>query len=141
VLDQDSDASKSTAKEGELLPGIFPTFTVNGPRAKKVACQFTEHDLNPTVAVIALKAPDKPSEARAGLLQKLEARAEANKAAYFGAFAIFLTMEKPLSEDPTGGDAFGTLESLVNQLKLKELTVGMETKNAPGLATFGIDKE
>src|SRR5712691_7044596 len=90
---QNPDAGKSTAKEGELLPGIFPTFTVNGPRAKKVACQFTEHDLNPTVSVIALKAPDKPSEALAGLLQKLETRAEANKAAYFGAFAIFLTME------------------------------------------------
>jgi len=141
ALAQNPDPPKSTAKEGELLPGIFPTFTVNGPQAKKVACQFTERDLNPTVAIIAMKAPEKPSEPLAGLLQKLETRVAQHKAAYFGAFAIFLTMEKPLSEDPTGGDQFGALEGLGSQLKLKEVIVGMETKAVPQLATFGIDKD
>ena len=142
ALAQNPDAPKTTAKEGELLPAVpFPSFNVNGAKAKRLVCLFVERDQNPTVAVIAFKAPEKPSEPLAGLLQKLETRATEQKATYFGAFAIFLTMEKPLSDDPTGGTQFGAVEGLISQLKLKEVTVGLETKDVPQAAAFGIDKD
>jgi len=50
-------------------------------------------------------------------------------------------MAKPITDDPTGGPEFGVLEGLIAQLKLKEVTVGMETKNVPEVTAFGVDKD
>ena len=93
------------------------------------------------MGVIAFKLPEKPTEPFVSLLQKLETRVVENKAAYFGGFGIFLTLDKPLVQDRTGGAAVGAGEGLIKDLKLKEVTIGLEHKDTPHLATFGIDKE
>ena len=88
-----------------------------------------------------MKLPEKPTEPFAVLLQKLEARVVEHKAAHFGEFCIFLTLDKTLSEDPTGGAAVGPAESLAKVLKLKEVVLGLENPAAAPLAAFGIDKD
>jgi hypothetical protein len=138
---QNPDSAKSTGQENQSLPGIFPSFCVNGAHAKSVHCLFCEHELYPGVGIIAFKLPEKPSEPLAVLLQKLEARVADNKAAHFGAFAILLTLNKTLEEDPTGGDAVGAAEGLIKDLMLKEVTLGLEHKDTAPLATFGINKD
>lgn len=133
--------SASTAQEGQLLPAPFPAYAVIGPRAKNVHCLFVSRDLNPTVAVIALKQPTKPTEPLSQLLQKLEAKTAENPGSHFGSFAIFLTLDKPIVEDPTGGAAVAAAESLAKDLKLKECVIGVEHLDKGPLAAFGIDKE
>src|SRR5262245_27233552 len=119
VCGQNPNGGKSTGQENELLPDVFQSLNVNGPHAKSVQCYFCDRDLYPTVAVIAFKQPEKPTEPFASLLQKLEARVAENKVAHFGAFAIFLTLDKTVDQDPTGGDAVAAAEGLIKELKLK----------------------
>lgn len=138
---QDAETAKSTGQDGQLVPGIFPSFNVNGAHAKQLHCLFSEHDLNPAVGIIAFKLPEKPTDPLATLLQKLDARVAENKAAHFGAFAIFLTLDKTIVDDPTGGPAVGAAEGLIKDLKLKEVVLGLEHKGAAPLPNFGIDKD
>jgi hypothetical protein len=141
VVAQDPSPAASTGQEGQLIPAPFPTYSVTGPRAKFVHDLFVEHELDPTVAIIAARPPEKPSEPFAVLLQKLETLAAENRPVHFGAFAIFASLEKPLSDDPTGGAAVGSAEGLAKDLKLKEVVLGVDyLANAP-LAAYGIDKE
>src|SRR5262245_61791556 len=107
LLAQNADTAKSTGQDGQLVPGIFPSFNVNGAHAKQLHCLFSEHDLYPAVGIIAFKLPEKPTDPLAVLLQKLDPRVADNKASHFGAFAIFLTLDKSIVEDPTGGPAVG----------------------------------
>ncbi|MFL5341431.1 MAG: hypothetical protein ACJ8F7_14900 [Gemmataceae bacterium] len=137
---QDGSAA-STGQEGQLVPAPFPSFAVTGPRAKFVHDLFIERELDPTVAVIATSLPKNPTEPLSILLQKLETRVAENKAAHFGAFAIFLTLDKSLSEDPTGGNNVGPAEGLAKDLKLKDVVLGLESPGAAPLAAFGIDKD
>jgi hypothetical protein len=134
-------AAQPPGQEGQLIPAPFASYAVTGPRAKFIHDLFDEHDLDPTVAVIAAKLPEKPTEPLSVLLQKLELKATENKTAHFGAFAIFLTLEKPISDDPTGGAAVGQAESLAKDLKLKEVVLGLEFAGNAPLEAFGIKKD
>jgi len=142
VHSQEPDGSKSTGREGQPVPGIFPSFCINGPHAKKVHCLFCERELYPTVGIVAFRLPEKPTDPLAVLLQKLEARVTENHAAHFGAFVIFLSLDKTLEQDPTGGEMpVAAAEGLIKDLKLKEVTLGLEHKDNAPLATFGISKD
>src|SRR5262245_17262249 len=93
-------ASTSTGQEGQLLPSQFRVYAVTGPRAQFIHDFVVERDLDPTVAVIALQTPTNPQDPLAVLLQKLNEFAAANKASRFGAFAVFLTLDKGFYEEP-----------------------------------------
>ena len=138
-LSAQQPAAPSTGQEGQLLPGPFNVYAVNGARAKHFSCFFVQHDLNPVVAVVAMQLPAKPDEPLAVLLQKLDAFAVANKQAKFGCFAIFATLEKPYLEDLTRDTKVGGVEGLVKSLDLKgELSLGLTHPEAQPLKQFGI---
>jgi hypothetical protein len=138
---QEGSPATSTGQEGQLIPAPLPAFAVTGPRAKYVHDMVVDRELNPTVAIIAAKLPEKPTEPFAVLLQKLETLAADNKPAHFGAFAVFSTLEKPIGDDPTGGAAVGAAEGLAKDLKLQEVELGLIHLSEAPLAAYGIDKE
>jgi len=131
-------AATSTAQEGQLLPAPFRVYAVTGSRAQFVHDFFVERDLDPTVAVIALQTPTNPQDPLAVLLQKLNQFATANKASRFGAFAIFLTLDKGFYEDPDRQKKVGDLESLNKQLTLSDLPVGLASADAEPVKKYGI---
>jgi hypothetical protein len=133
-------AAKSTGQEGQLLPGPFNVYAVTGPRAQYMHDFFVENDLNPTVAVIALQSPTSPQEPLAVFLQKLNQFVTANKSSKLGAFAIFLTIDKPFHEiqEPDRKGKFGELESLNKQLTLSDLPLGLSYPDAEPVKTYGV---
>jgi hypothetical protein len=136
---QQPATAQSTAQEGQLLPGPFSVYAVNGVRAKHFQCFFVQHDLNPVVAVIALQPPANAQDPLGSLLQKLDAFAVANKQAKFGCFAIFATLEKPYLEDLTRDAKAGVLEGLIKTLPLQgEMSLGLTHPEAQSLKQFGV---
>src|SRR5262245_19168095 len=131
-------ASTSTGQEGQLLPSQFRVYAVTGPRAQFIHDFVVERDLDPTVAVIALQTPTNPQDPLAVLLQKLNEFAAANKASRFGAFAIFLTLDKGFYEDANRQKKVGDLESLNKQLSLSDLPLGLSAPDAEPVKKFGI---
>ncbi len=132
-------AAQSTGQDGQLLPGPFRVYAVNGSRAKHFHCFFCENDLNPTVAVIALAPPADAQDPLAVLMQKLDAFAAANKPAKVGVFAIFVTHEKEYL-DELGRDAkVGAIEGLITNLKLQgPILLGLTLPDAQPVKQFGI---
>ncbi len=128
----------STGQEGQLLPGQFRVYAVTGARAQFMHDFVVERDLDPTVAVIALQTPTNPQDPLAVLLQKLNQFAAANKASRFGAFAIFLTLNKGFYEDPDRQKKVGDLESLNKQLSLTDLPLGLASPDAEPVKKYGI---
>jgi hypothetical protein len=139
---QEKDAPKSTGQVGQMLPGPFPSYNVTGNRAKTFHCLIIEHELNPTVAVFCVNVDAKqPPEPLKTLLTKLEALAAANKAAKFGAFAIFLNLEKEFYQDNSREGKIADLEGLSESLKLKDVLLGLERPDCPAAVNYGIGKD
>ncbi|HLW65284.1 MAG TPA: hypothetical protein VKS79_08195 [Gemmataceae bacterium] len=139
---QESKDKKSSGQVGEMLPGPFPSYNVTGNRAKTLHCLVIEHELNPTVAVFCVNVDAKqPPEPLKTLLTKLEAMTAANKAAKFGAFAIFLNLEKEFYQDNTREAKIADLEGLSESLKLKDVVLGLERPDCPAAVSYGIGKE
>jgi len=141
---QNPDAPKSTGQVGQMLPGPFPSYNVTGNRAKAFHCLVTDpvHELNPTVAIFGVNVDAKqPPEPLKTLLTKLEAMAAANKASKFGAFAIFLNLEKEFFQDNTREGKIADLEGLSESLKLKDVVLGLERPDCPPAVSFGIGKD
>ena len=139
---QNPDAPKSTGQAGQMLPGPFPSYNVTGNRAKTFHCLIIEHELNPTVAVFGVNIDAKqPPEPLKTLLTKLEAMTAANKAAKFGAFAIFLNLEKEFYQDNTREAKIADLEGLSESLKLKDVVLGLERPDSPQAVSYGIGKD
>jgi hypothetical protein len=139
---QNPDAPKSTGQVGQMLPGPFPSYNVTGNRAKTFHCLVIEHELNPTVAVFGVNIDAKqPPEPLKTLLTKLEALSAANKASKFGAFAIFLNLEKEFYQDNTRETKIADLEGLAESLKLKDVVLGLERPDCPAAVNYGIGKE
>lgn len=139
VMGQQPNGAQSTGQEGQLLPGPFRVYAVNGPRAKHFHDFFTENDLNPTVAIIALQPPANAQDPLGVLMQKLDAFAAEHKAQKFGAFAIFLTLDKPYLEE-LGRDAkVGVIESLIKTLNLKgDMSLGIADQDSHPVKQYGI---
>lgn len=139
IMGQQPNGAQSTGQEGQLLPGPFRVYAVNGPRAKHFHDFFTERDLNPTVAIIALQPPANAQDPLGVLMQKLDAFAEAHKAEKFGSFAIFLTLDKPYL-DELGRDAkVGVIESLIKTLNLKgDMSLGIADQDSQPVKQYGI---
>jgi hypothetical protein len=130
----------STGQEGQPLPGHFRAYAVTGPRAQYMHDFVVERDLDPTVAVFALQTPTNPQDPLAVLLQKLNQFASAHKASRFGAFAIFLTLDKGFYEEPLAERQrkVGELESLNKQLTLNDLPLGLASPEQESVKQFGI---
>jgi len=138
LLAQPPTTAASTGQKGQLLPGPFRVYAINGERAQHFHCFFCQHGLNPAVAVIALQAPANPQEPLAVLLQKLNAMAAANKDVKLGAFAIFLTLDKDFYEDGARDPKVAELEGLNKQLNLTDLSLGLSHPEAQPVKQFGI---
>ncbi|HEV3146301.1 MAG TPA: hypothetical protein VGZ47_20610 [Gemmataceae bacterium] len=141
---QEPEPPKSTAQVGQMLPGPFPSYNVTGNRAKTFHCLVTDpaHELNPTVAVFCVNVDAKqPPDPLKNLLTKLEAMTDANKGAKFGAFAIFLNLEKEFYQDNSREGKIADLEGLSESLKLKNVVLGLERPDCPAAAGYGIGKD
>ena len=138
TLSAQPPAAQSTGQEGQLLPGTFNVYAVTGSRPQFMHDFFSEHGLNPAVAVIALQTPANPQDPLAVLLQKLNAIAAASKEAKLGAFTIFLTLDKGFYEDPERLRKVGELEGLHKQLTLNDLALGLSHPDAQPAKQFGI---
>ncbi len=132
-------SAQSTGQDGQLLPGPFRVYAVNGSRAKHFHCFFCENDLNPVVAVIALAPPADAQDPLAVLMQKLDAFTAANKQAKFGTFAIFLTLEKEYLDELTRDAKVGAIEGLITNLKLQgPMSLGLTYPDAQPVKQYGI---
>ena len=139
---QNPDAPKSTGQVGQMLPGPFPSYNVTGNRAKTFHCLVIERELNPTVAVFGVNIDAKqPPEPLKTLLSKLESMTAANRAAKFGAFAIFLNLEKEFYQDNTREGKIAGLEGLSESLKLKDVVLGLERPDSSPAVSYGIGKD
>lgn len=134
----DSPAGTSTAQEGQPLPGPFNAWAVTGERAQHFHDFVTEYGLHPTVAVIALQPPTSPQDALAVLLQKLDGMAGANKDAKFGAFAIFLNLDKPFYEDKDREKKIADVDGVAKQLSLANVWLGLSFPDEKSVKDYGI---
>src|SRR5262249_4007955 len=86
------EAPKSGPAVGQLLPGSFQAFNLNGKTAKdRYHCLGCEYGLKPTVMVFAREHPDAKDPALADLLQKLDEAVDRHKDASLNAFVVFLS--------------------------------------------------
>lgn len=138
VVGQEPAPGKSTGQVGQLIPGPFPCYNINGERAKKVHCLVVQNELNPVVAIFSTVVPQNADDPVGGLLAKVEDLIAKNKSAKLGAFAIFLTLEQDLLADKNSDAKIAQLEGMVTNLKLKELIVGLEHPQAKAVSNWGI---
>lgn len=138
LLPAQNPGNSSTGQEGQLLPAPFRVFAVTGPRAQHMHDFFTDRGLNPTVAVIALKAPANPQEPLAVLLQKLNAAVVSHPNLRLGAFAIFLTLDKDFYDDPQRTNRVAELEGLSKQLELTQVPLGLAHVDAAPVKQYAI---
>lgn len=129
---------KSTGQVGQLIPGPFPSYNVNGDYAKRVHCPVLQHELNPVIAIVATEVPQNADAPLGALLAKVEELVAKHKASKLGGFAVFLTLEKNMLADKTSEAKITQLEGMVTNLKLKEVTIGMEHPQAKPVAVWGI---
>ncbi len=128
----------STAQEGQLLPGPFRVYAVTGQRPQHMHDFVTERGLKPTVAVFALQLPANPQDPLAVLLQKVNAAAVARAQSSFGAFAVFLTLNRDFYEDPDRDKRVAELDALAKQISLTQLPVGLAHPEALPVRQYGL---
>jgi hypothetical protein len=128
----------STGQVGQLVPGTFPCYNVNGDRAKKFHCLVVQNELNPVIAVFATVVPQNADDPVGALLSKVEELVNKHKTAKLGGYAVFLTAEKDPLIDKGSEAKIVQLEGMVTNLKLKEVTIGLEHPQAKPVAAWGI---
>jgi hypothetical protein len=101
---QEAEAFKSGPQVGELLPGPFDAFNINGKKAKgRQHCLVCEYGLNPAVMIFAREPEGGKVEPLASLLGKLDEAIARHAEEYkLGAAVVFLSPDARDSSNNAG---------------------------------------
>lgn len=119
---------KSGPAVGQVLPGPFHPFNVNGVHTDRPHCLVCQHGLNTAVAIF-VRGPLEPGKPLADLLKKLDALVEQRADASLGVYVIVLSDAYP-DYDQTRKLA-QALRDGIKALELKQITVAIETAAGP----------
>jgi hypothetical protein len=133
---------KSGPQTGELIPGSFAPFNVNGKRKDRYHCLVCDYGVEPVVLVFAREPAEGKDEALSDLLKKLDDAVERHQDKFLHSFVVFLSPDAPGA--PAGAEE--TPEKLVKEAtarvdlnarlltraeKLKTLVVGSFPAEGP----------
>jgi hypothetical protein len=114
---QAGDAVKSGPQPGEILPGSFAPFNINGEHKNKYHCLVCKYEVNPVVMVFAREPAEGKDQALTELLKKLDEAVGRHQKAYFGSFVVFLSPDAKSSATDSKAQDSG---KLVQEAKARE---------------------
>lgn len=141
ALAQPPAASEASAQVGQMLPGPFRAYIAHGNRQDKFHDPIDERGLNPTVAVFVRTPPPPAGDLGAvtQLLQRLNALVGERISDRFGAFAMFLWLEKDYLDDDKHEQLRQTLSGLGANAKLDKIELGLEPTNSSQVQAYKIN--
>ena len=122
------------ASAADPIPGVFRSWIVldnrfaateEGNRVGKLHCLVCEQGIYPTLAVIARTPPENKDSALFGLFALQDGLSEKYRSLKFGAFTIFVSMEKEFHNDDYREKSIARIESSLREAPPKRVSVGL----------------
>lgn len=122
------DELKSGPQPGDLLPGSFSPFNINGKFAGRYHCLVCENDSNPVVVVFAREPAEEKDEPLRDLLKKLDEAAERHQKVQLGSFVVILSPAAKVNDSKEKNT-----DKLIAQTAAWEALLGKLKAQAEGL--------
>lgn len=122
------------ALAADPIPGTFRSWIVldnrfaakeDGYRVGKLHCLICEQGVYPTLAVIARTPPEDKDSPMFGLFALQDTLTEKYRSLKFGAFSIFISMEKEFQNDDYREKSIAKVESSLKEAPPKRVSVGL----------------
>jgi hypothetical protein len=86
---------KSGPQVGEIIPGSFAPFNINGKRKDSYHCLVCDYGVEPVVLVFAREPAEGKDEALNDLMKQMDDAVERNQDKFLRSFVVFLSPDAP----------------------------------------------
>jgi hypothetical protein len=107
-----NEVFKSGPQVGEIIPGSFAPFNVNGKRKDRYHCLVCDYGVEPVVLVFAREPAEGKDEALTDLMKQLDDAVERHQDRFLHSFIVFLSADAPGAAAGTSAD---TADKLVKE--------------------------
>lgn len=127
---------KSGSQVGDLLPGSFSPFNINGKFAGRYHCLVCENDFNPAVMVFAREPAEEKDEVLRDLMKKLDDTVQRYQNAQLGSFVVILSPAAKVTDSKEESTDKLIAQTAAWEALLEKLKPQAEGLKSTVLATF-----